>query len=98
VVSQQQDGGKCNKNKIKCMLVTGKRLGDNIDDSSLNLRTDNDIIEQLASQKLLGIIIDQELDQEQDLVIHVVIVKIILFVHVSGVKLREGELLVLYYM
>ena len=40
------------------MLVTGKCLGDKIGDQSVNLRTDNEMIEQVNSQKLLGIVID----------------------------------------
>lgn len=52
-----------NAAKTKCMLVTGKRLGNKIDDLSLNLRTENEKIEQVASHKLLGITIDQELSQ-----------------------------------
>ena len=47
--------------KTKCLLVTGKRLTNEIVDSSLNLHLGNSNIEQVDSQKLLRLIIDRHL-------------------------------------
>ena len=51
-----------NAKKTKSLLITGKRLGDKLAAQILTLRSDNEIIEQATSQKLLGVIIDQELN------------------------------------
>ena len=47
--------------KTKCLLVTGKRLTNEIVDSSLNLHLGNSNIEQVDSQKLLRLTIDRHL-------------------------------------
>ena len=48
--------------KTKCLLVTGKRIPYNLDDSSLELKLVNSDIEQVDSQKLLGVTIDKHLN------------------------------------
>ena len=51
-----------NTKKTKSFLITGKRSGDKLAAQTLTVRTNvNAIIEQVTSQKLLGVIIDQEL-------------------------------------
>ena len=47
--------------KTKCLLVTGKRIPCNLDDCSLELKLVNSDIEQVDSQKLLGVTIDKHL-------------------------------------
>ena len=50
-----------NAAKTKCLLVTRKRITNKIADSSLNLHLGNSNIEQVDSQKLLGLTIDRQL-------------------------------------
>ena len=50
-----------NAAKKKCLLVTRKRITNKIADSSLNLHLGNSNIEQVDSQKLLGLTIDRQL-------------------------------------
>ena len=50
-----------NAAKTKCLLVTRKRITNKIADSSLNLHLGNANIEQVDSQKLLGLTIDRQL-------------------------------------
>ena len=50
-----------NAAKTKCLSVTGKHLTNKIVDGSLNLHLGNSNIEQMDSQKLLGLIIDRHL-------------------------------------
>ena len=47
--------------KTKCLLVTGKRIPCNLEDCSLELKLVNSDIEQVDSQKLLGVTIDKHL-------------------------------------
>ena len=50
-----------NAAKTKCLLVTGKRLTNQIVDSLLNLYLGNSNIEQVDRQKLLGLTTDRHL-------------------------------------
>ena len=50
-----------NAAKTKCLLVTGKRLTNQIVDSLLNLYLGNSNIEQVDCQKLLGLTTDRHL-------------------------------------
>ena len=50
-----------NAAKTKCLVVTRKRLTNNIVASSLNLHLGNSNIEQVDSQKLLRLTIDRHL-------------------------------------
>ena len=50
-----------NAKKTKFLLITGKRLGDKLAAQTLTVRTDDKIIEQMTSQKLLGVILDEGL-------------------------------------
>ena len=50
-----------NARKTKSMLVAGKRLAKNLATKTLSLQSDNEDIEQVNFQKLLGVTIDQEL-------------------------------------
>ena len=50
-----------NTAKTKCLSVTGKHLTSKIVDGSLNLHLGNSNIEQMDSQKLLGLTIDRYL-------------------------------------
>ena len=43
------------------MLVTGKRLAKKLATKTLSLQSDNEDIEQVNFQKLLGVTVDQEL-------------------------------------
>ena len=50
-----------NVRKTKSMLVTGKRLTKKLATKTLSLQLDNEDIEQVNFQKLLGVTVDQEL-------------------------------------
>ena len=50
-----------NAAKMKCLLVTGKRIPCKLDNCSLELKLVNSDIEQVDSQKLLGVTIDKHL-------------------------------------
>ena len=50
-----------NAAKTKCLLVTGKRIPCKLDNCSLELKLVNSDIEQVDSQKLLGVTIDKHL-------------------------------------
>ncbi|CAB3982545.1 Hypothetical predicted protein, partial [Paramuricea clavata] len=50
-----------NAKKTKSMLVTGKRLAKKLPTKILSLQSENEDIEQVHFQKLLGVTIDQEL-------------------------------------
>ena len=50
-----------NAAKTKCLSVTGKHLTNKIVDGSLNLHLGNSNIEQMDSQKLLGLTFDRHL-------------------------------------
>ena len=50
-----------NAAKTKCLLVTGKRIPCKLDNCSLELKLGNSDIEQVNSQKLLGVTIDKHL-------------------------------------
>ena len=50
-----------NAAKTKCLLVTGKRIPCKLDNRSLELKLANSDIEQVDSQKLLGVTIDKHL-------------------------------------
>ena len=50
-----------NAAKTKCRLVTGKRMPCKLDNSSLELKLVNSDIEQVDSQKLLGVTIEKHL-------------------------------------
>ena len=51
-----------NGSKTKCMMVTGKRLAKNMEEDQLLLKINGKRLEQVTSQKLLGVIIDDELN------------------------------------
>lgn len=51
-----------NGSKTKCMMVTGKRLVKNMDEDQLLLKINGKRLEQVTSQKLLGVIIDDKLN------------------------------------
>ena len=48
-----------NAAKTKCLLVTGNRIPCKLDNCSLELKLVNSDIEQVDSQKLLGVTIDK---------------------------------------
>ncbi len=50
-----------NARKTKSMLVTGKRLAKKLETKTLSLQSENEDIEQVNLQKLLGVTIDEEL-------------------------------------
>ena len=50
-----------NTGKTKCLLITGKRIPCKLDNCSLELKLVNSDIEQVDSQKLLGVTIDKHL-------------------------------------
>jgi len=50
-----------NAAKTKCVLVTGKRIPCKLDNCSLELKRFNSDIDQVHSQKLLGVTIDKHL-------------------------------------
>ena len=50
-----------NARKTKSMLVTGKRLAKKLETKTLSLQSDNEDIEQVNFQKLLGVTINEEL-------------------------------------
>ena len=49
-----------NGSKTKCMMVTGKRLAKNMEEDQLLLKINGKRLEQVTSQKLLGVIIDDK--------------------------------------
>ena len=51
-----------NGSKTKCMMVTGKRLAKNMEEDQLLLKINGKRLEQVTSQKLLGVIIDDKLN------------------------------------
>ena len=51
-----------NAAKMKCLLVTGKRIPCKLDSCSLKLKIVNSDIEQVDSQKLFGVTIDKHLN------------------------------------
>ena len=51
-----------NAAKMKCLLVTGKRIPCKLDSCSLELKIVNSDIEQVDSQKLFGVTIDKHLN------------------------------------
>lgn len=56
-----------NGSKTKCMMVTGKRLAKNMDEDQLLLKINRKRLEQVTSQKLLGVIIDDKLNFDDDI-------------------------------
>ena len=51
-----------NGSKTKCMMVTGKRLAKNMEEDQLLLKINGKRLEQVTSQKRLGVIIDDNLN------------------------------------
>ena len=54
-----------NESKTKSMLVTGKRLGKKVEQSTLQLHVNSTELEQVSSHKLLGVTIDNQLTFDQ---------------------------------
>ena len=54
-----------NESKTKSMLVTGKRLGKKMEQSTLQLHVNSTELKQVSSHKLLGVTIDSQLTFDQ---------------------------------
>ena len=57
-----------NESKTKTMLITGKRLSKKIDSTTLTLNLNSAELEQVHSQKLLGVTIDSHLSFDEHIV------------------------------
>jgi hypothetical protein len=64
-----------NKSKTKCMIVTGKRLVKHINKDQLLVQINGKRLEQVKSQKLLGVTIDDKLCFDD----HIIIIIILLY-------------------
>lgn len=54
-----------NPTKTKTMLVTGKRLSKKVPSTELKVYIDGEQIQQVSTQKLLGLIIDKEMSYNE---------------------------------
>ena len=56
-----------NKKKIKSLLVYGKRIPAKLDEDTplrLDVKIDDSVIEQVPSHKILGVVIDRQMNYE----------------------------------
>ena len=86
-----------NKKKTKSLLVHGKRIPANLDDDTslrLDVKNDNSVIEQVSSHKILGVVVDSQMNYEShiDELCKILSKRIRLLKHISPfLKQRQGE-------